>query len=744
MRKITLLSFTFGSAAACLSVLPGALSGCDGSGEPSETLADDVSVQASVSAALTFEIRPGAHMDKANPFYASAQSAPAIKMIGTANPATFRAVRSGKVTRLDAKVLPRKADIASAVVQLAERANAPFKVQSEDGAIEVKLLGAADVKGHVNHGLVVYPAALQGADVLHRPIPEGTEDFAHFVSRPAQEQLVYEVDVRQVAGVRVVDGSHTVEFLRADGTPILRMNAPYGVTNEGTRFSANVSVSGCQIDRDPSAPWGRAVVAPASETCRVEISWAGKNATYPALVDPTWVKTGNPGKSRSWYGGSGAAQALLPSGKVLAAGGSQIDDKDSLDDAELFDPVTNTWAATGTMSLKRGDTASATVFNDGTVLVAGGGKGDGIWGDITDTTEIYSEATGTWTAGPTMAVKRLRHRAVALGTNKVLFMNGGSATEQYKSAEILNTVTKTFSPAADVPGVGRHDAGVVKLDNNRLMVVSGGAGAAGGANDAYIYDITTDKWTAAGTHPGATRYCPKPMLLNNGDVIMFGGVPSSSGSMRWTKATNTWAPVPSNSIARDICDVAGFNREAVYDGKILLGTGTGDLSETTLVEFDPATGALTPPAARELVGLGYANQITLKDGRLLVFGGYYGPDNGANPAAEVTKPKVIVVDAAPDAVADAAPDAKPDAATSTSSSSSTSSGATSSTSGGGSTSGNPSSSGTLASSSGVAPAPAGAVALEGGGCSTAPTSNVSNWGILVGLGLIARSLRRKK
>ena len=60
------------------------------------------------------------------------------------------------------------------------------------------------------------------------------------------------------------------------------------------------------------------------------------------------------------------AATLLPSGKVLVAGG------DAFATAELYDPLTGTWSATGSMSISRfGHTL--TLLPTGKVLVAGGG-----------------------------------------------------------------------------------------------------------------------------------------------------------------------------------------------------------------------------------------------------------------------------------------------------------------------------------------------------------------------------------
>ena len=68
-----------------------------------------------------------------------------------------------------------------------------------------------------------------------------------------------------------------------------------------------------------------------------------------------------------------ATATLLPNGKVLISGGTQ-DGNVGLSSTELYDPVTNTFAAstsTPTMNQKR-FAATATLLPDGKALIAGG------------------------------------------------------------------------------------------------------------------------------------------------------------------------------------------------------------------------------------------------------------------------------------------------------------------------------------------------------------------------------------
>ena len=60
---------------------------------------------------------------------------------------------------------------------------------------------------------------------------------------------------------------------------------------------------------------------------------------------------------------------LLPDGRVLVTG-SYINSGESRASAELYDPTSGRWTATGSMDLGR-DGRTATLLPDGRVLVAG-------------------------------------------------------------------------------------------------------------------------------------------------------------------------------------------------------------------------------------------------------------------------------------------------------------------------------------------------------------------------------------
>src|SRR6185437_2532459 len=84
----------------------------------------------------------------------------------------------------------------------------------------------------------------------------------------------------------------------------------------------------------------------------------------------TFTPTGNMLTPRAWH-----TATLLTNGKVLIAGGiSQTPTTEGLSSAEVYDPSSGRFSATGRMSVPR-ISHTATLRPDGRVLIAGGYSG---------------------------------------------------------------------------------------------------------------------------------------------------------------------------------------------------------------------------------------------------------------------------------------------------------------------------------------------------------------------------------
>jgi hypothetical protein len=137
---------------------------------------------------------------------------------------------------------------------------------------------------------------------------------------------------------------------------------------------------------------------------------------------------------------------LLPDGKVLVAGGkgplSQITAL-----CEIYDPVTDTWTPTGSLSHAR-KFYGATLLANGKVLIAGG---DDQRATVPES-ELYDPMTGTWTDSGPISVPRLYHAQLALADGRVLIAGGyvrrGGRKKPTASAELYDPATGIWSTTA--------------------------------------------------------------------------------------------------------------------------------------------------------------------------------------------------------------------------------------------------------------------------------------------------------
>jgi len=479
-------------------------------------------------------------------------------------------------------------------------------IEPETGiAIRFGLQQVAHSEGVPVDGMVVYKDIGTGADAFHRPTPDGMEDFVRLEHAPSRPELRYQVDVTRVAGVREI--SNVVEFLDATGAPRLRVTAPWLVDAAGREVALRVGVEGCAADRDPRAPFDRPVVAPASPNCQVVVSWAGQDVSYPVLVDPAWTMAGNLALARTNHGA-----ARMADGRVLVAGG-EPGGTASLT-AEIFDPVTKTWAMTGNLIVSRGSGSdqSLVLLNNGKVLLPNG---------FNQTNhEVYDPAAGTWAATGPVWAPRGAGKGVLLNDGKVL-VAGGFYPENTRQSELYDPALNTYAKTAGMLAKGRYDHAFVKLKDGRALV-AGGFGTQGGDTTATveIYDPATGQWSPAAPMSiprGASGYA----VLPDGRVVVAGGSngsfpPVQDSTEVYDPSTNTWAAGPKLKRPR-----SSFDMRQLGDGRLLLVAGYDGTTYPSATElFDLSTGSQDTKAQSGPRWTGPSLTV-LEDGRVLSAGG---------------------------------------------------------------------------------------------------------------------------
>jgi hypothetical protein len=196
-------------------------------------------------------------------------------------------------------------------------------------------------------------------------------------------------------------------------------------------------------------------------TGKVLIAGGGWNASAAAdLYDPatgTFTATGN--MHEPWCDSA----TLVPNGKVLitCAGGYP-------GHAELYDPSTGTFALTrDTVYYHNGPTA--TLLLNGKILIAAGdtGNGDG----PSDTAELYDPATGTFASVGNMAAAR-ENFATTLLPDGTALLTGGHDLWYGATAEIYDNVQAAFHLITGMP-TPREWHTATLLNDGRALIAGG-------------------------------------------------------------------------------------------------------------------------------------------------------------------------------------------------------------------------------------------------------------------------------
>lgn len=452
-------------------------------------------------------------------------------------------------------------------------------------------------------GLYKAPASAMGVHVVATSAADPSKSSSALVtvnvvsvSLPATAK-VHPGQTRQfkaaVAGTVVKDVNWTLEEGSAGG----------GITSDGL-YTAPMSGG-------PFHVTARSVADPSkAATALVVVADAGFRTLNTSTLQPRISHTAT----------------LLPNGKVLIVGGNKCDSSGCsgprLSSAELFDPATETFTATGSMSFAR-NSHTATLLNNGTVLVTGGNGNPAA--------EVYDPVTGVFTKVGNMTDistnlgdqpgSRLGHTASLLMDGRVLIAGGeaedlnGFGPVALGTAEIYDPATRSFSRVGDLPDEVLFHTASVLLDGRVLVA---------GGNDNFgpemspsvaVFDATSKSFSASVSLPSGRAY-HTATTLNDGRVLITGGITNwdyptppliSDTALVFDPATSGYSSELTMREPR-----YGHSATLLLDGKVLV---VGTLAEL----FDPGTSSFVitadPNVPRE-----DRRATRLADGRVLFTG----------------------------------------------------------------------------------------------------------------------------
>ena len=350
---------------------------------------------------------------------------------------------------------------------------------------------------------------------------------------------------------------------------------------------------------------------------------------------------------------------LLPDGKVLIAGGesSYSAATNAGASAELYDPITRTFVATGSMTTPRA-THTATLLPNGKVLIAGGGAeiSGAAYGPAS--AELYDPATGTFAATGAMNVERWSHTATLLNNGKVLIAGGlGVLGVLLVSAELYDPSTGTFTATGDMNQPLADTATL--LSNGKALITRGNPdGPPPYLSSAELYDPSTGTFAFAG-YTTVNHSGPTATLLTNGRVLIAGGdVGDGDGASviaeLYDPATGTFAATGELITGREE-DAAAL----LPDGTVLFAGGHclcvpvpgGGLDNLVSAEiYNPITGTFSSTGSM-ITGRDLLRATLLNTGQVLITGGneYYpysaggrDPQHPTVATGELYTPPVLV------------------------------------------------------------------------------------------------------
>ncbi len=371
---------------------------------------------------------------------------------------------------------------------------------------------------------------------------------------------------------------------------------------------------------------------------------ANPGLTSTEIYDPTTGKwsSGKPmPETRSSTGTIGSTwptAVLLADGRVLIAGGSVNDTP--LASALIWDPLTGSTSPTGSMTVARSD-ASATLLADGRVLIVGGNAATPASPRrvvALASAELFDPATGRFTATGSLNTEQFGHSATLLPDGRVLIAGGANAIGSPLSTEVFDPATATFSvgPMA----AASHGTEAALLPAGRVLLEGDSPEVFDPALAAPVQPVgpseSPNRAFIKTGNPIQDRLAHTATPLLDGRVLIVGGrLPDGtvlSSAEIYDPKSGTFRATGSLKTARSSPSAVRLG-----DGRVLIvgGTPTAVVPGTPIQTFelyDPATGQFTEVGSIHPsgpAGVGFIEAIVLPTGDALVLAA--GPYTGSSP-----------------------------------------------------------------------------------------------------------------
>jgi hypothetical protein len=274
------------------------------------------------------------------------------------------------------------------------------------------------------------------------------------------------------------------------------------------------------------------------------------------------------------------------------------------------------------------------LLTDGRVLVVGGYSGNNSSVGIANA-EIFNPLNNSWTAVPNMSFKRWYPTATTLSDGRIMVTAGWQTTDHTNAGipEIYDSSTNKWTKLTSANNPFETYPFLYQLSDGRVIHV----GNSEYATVSDILDLTTQIWSVVDSNivdgGSSAMYLPGEIMKAGSATDSQGTGPSANTTyvLDTTKANPVWQQTPSMAYARSF-----LNLPELPDGSVLAIGGETDKNGGNIANavypaelWSPQTQTWTTMAAMHTPREYHATAILLPDARVLVSG--MGADFGNVP-----------------------------------------------------------------------------------------------------------------
>jgi hypothetical protein len=308
-----------------------------------------------------------------------------------------------------------------------------------------------------------------------------------------------------------------------------------------------------------------------------------------------------------------ATAVKLGDGTVLVCGGHGIEKKgffglgkekeDTLESAFIFDPVSNTFKRVDDMAYAR-HSHTATILDDGRVLIAGG-YNDSFWKKHKTQApfEIYDPAKGKFEKVGSIFKRfktkegRMNHTATAIEGGTGILLTGGNRYEgggffglikpklkMNSAAEVVRGKTTEKTADLNQPRMSHAAAAMTP----REVLVAGGHDPNGIIGSLEVYDSSTAAWTSKGNLATARTGCE--IVMDKNWALIIGGT-NGSTEVDTVEIYDADAKAMSQSTYKLDTARNNFTATKLKDGRILVVGGFSGAAALNGMDGQPVASA---------------------------------------------------------------------------------------------------------------------------------------------------------